>query len=376
MMRASAQHSPSSEAAIDLVLEALVRLETDESRPAGVDDVARSIDRPAAWVEERLSTAIAAGWIAGTTDRPTRAPVAASGAVIGVDLGGTKVACAVADMAGRVLAEIEEPVRNDRDNAAFDQVAELVERLSLAVGSPETAVRAITLGVPGTVSPAGDVSLAVNLRIDEGRGFKRDLRERLGVETRIENDVNLAAFGECRRGAARGLASMAFISLGTGIGMGLILNGAIHRGRTGAAGEICFLPAGPGPYTGFPHDGGGYFEELVGSRGIRRRHGGGLTVREIFERAEAGDEEAERVVADTARHTALGVAAVSALLDPDMIVLGGGIGCRPPFISMVAAEARRLTPIGTPVTPSALGPKAGLMGAVSSALADARLRAP
>jgi len=362
------------EAAVDLVLEAFTRLDDGTGEGVAVTDIAEAVGRSRSWVGEKSGFAVRVGWLTGPVERPRPVPRENAGVVVGVDLGGTKLIGAAADMTGRILAEIEEPTRDDRDNAAFEQIEHLIDLLIVEAGVSRGALQAVAIGVPGAVSAAGEVSLAPNLRIDDGRGFVRRLRERLGVEVRVENDVNIAAFGEYRRGVGRGAPSLAFLALGTGVGMGLVLSGAIHRGQTGAAGEIGFLPVGAAPLDGAAHEGGGYFEDLVGTRGIRRRYDDVSTVREIFERAAAGDEKARRVIAETARDTALGVAGVAAVLDPSMIVLGGGIGSRADFVAMVEAEAKRLAPIVCPIAPSALGPRAGLIGAVMSALVDARSR--
>jgi len=362
------------EAAVDLVLEAFARLDNGAGEGVAVTDIAEAVGRSRSWVGDGLEFAVRVGWLTGPAERPRPVPRENAGVVVGVDLGGTKLIGAAADMTGRILAEIEEPTRDDRDNAAFEQIENLIDLLIVEARVSRGALQAVAIGVPGAVSAAGEVSLAPNLRIDDGRGFVRRLRERLGVEVRVENDVNIAAFGEYRRGVGRGAPSLAFLALGTGVGMGLVLSGTIHRGQTGAAGEIGFLPVGAAPLDGAAHEGGGYFEDLVGTRGIRRRYDDVSTVREIFERAAAGDDKARRVIAETARDTALGVAGVAAMLDPSMIVLGGGIGSRADFVAMVEAAAKRLAPIVCPIAPSSLGPRAGLIGAVMSALVDARSR--
>ncbi|MDR3515870.1 MAG: ROK family protein [Azospirillaceae bacterium] len=358
---------------LDQVLSAVAAL-----AGAGGDDAVPLVllARALAWTEEQtavaVTQAIAADWLEGPIERPRLAARIRTGAVVGLDLGGTKLIGAVADMTGRVLHEIQEATWNGHDGAAFDQIIDMTHRLAALAGLPVSALSGVSVGVPGAVSGSGTVSLAPNLKIGAGTGLVQRLSAGLGVAARVENDVNIAAFGEYWRGEARGVTSLAFLALGTGVGMGLVLDGVIYRGETGGAGEIGYLPVGAAPLTNAPHRGGGYFEDMVGSEGIRSRYGSDVTVREIFARAEGGEAKACTVIEQTAKDTALGVAGIAMLLDPALIVLGGGIGSRAKFAAMVEQKARHLAPTVCPIVPSTLGSRAGLIGAVMLALTDAR----
>lgn len=359
---------PSSELALDHLLRALLELGEGTSPAA----LARHLGWAESALADLLVQARAIGWVAGPYGEPRPAEFVLNNAVVGLDLGGTKLVGAIADLTGRILAQIEEPTRNERDDDSFDQIVDMTGRLVAKAGLEPGALRGIAVGVPGAVSASGKVSLAPNLKIGDSAGLVSRLTGRLGVAARIENDVNVAAFGEYWRGAGRGVPSLAFLALGTGVGMGLLIDGSIYRGESGAAGEIGYLPVGSAALDGAPHSGGGYFEDLVGTEAIRAHYGDGVTVRDIFDRADQGDAKAAEVVARAARDTALGVAGMAMILDPALIVIGGGIGSRGDFAARVSEETHRLAPAACPIVPSALGPRAGLTGAVMLALIDAR----
>jgi predicted NBD/HSP70 family sugar kinase len=193
------------------------------------------------------------------------------------------------------------------------------------------------------------------------------MARRLGCAVEIENDVNMAALGEHRLGG--GGASFAFVALGTGIGMGLVVDGRLVRGARGAAGEISHLPIGGDPWHAEAQV-HGCFESAVASRGIveryRRLGGEAASVAEVFAALAAGEAAAQTVVEETARLLVLGLVAVQALVDPERVVLGGSIGVRAELVERV----RRLAPaagLRVPVEASRLGSRAGLLGAVGVA---------
>jgi predicted NBD/HSP70 family sugar kinase len=198
------------------------------------------------------------------------------------------------------------------------------------------------------------------------------LSEKLGSAVRIENDVNLALLGEVWLGCAQNLSNVAFIALGTGIGLGLSVNGRLVRGENGAAGEIGYFPIGGDPFRAEVRD-AGCLEYEAGAAGILRRYreAGGEpveNVRAIFDRMEGGEEIANKIIDDTARLMALATAMVIAMADPKLIVLGGSIGARPDFAKRVSDELARIGLRAVEIRPSALGNRAGVVGALAVAL--------
>jgi predicted NBD/HSP70 family sugar kinase len=295
------------------------------------------------------------------------------GHVLGVDLGGTKLTVAIADISSKVLSEATEPTLSGGGLIVLDQIARLAGRVARDVNTHPSRIRSIVVGTPGVVNPKnGAIELAPNIAGLGQLDAVGVLTEKLGSPVRIENDVNLALLGEIWHGCAQNVANVAFIALGTGIGLGLSLNGQLIRGEHGAAGEIGYFPIGGDPFRPEVQK-QGCLEYEAGAAGIIRRYkeAGGTSVenvRSIFERMERGDETASRVIDDTARLMALAAAIVVATADPKLIVFGGSIGARPEFAKRVSVELSRISSRPIEIRPSALGNGAGVVGALAVAL--------
>jgi predicted NBD/HSP70 family sugar kinase len=294
------------------------------------------------------------------------------GHVLGIDLG-ARVTVALADIAGRVLAEADEPTDGRGGAWALDQIARLAGRLARDNHTHPSRIRSIVLATPGVVNPkSGAIEMAPNITGLGHLNVVGSLSEKLGSPVAIENDINLALLGEIWHGCAQNVANVAFLALGTGIGLGLYVNGQLVRGENGAAGEIGYLPIGGDPLQAEARL-QGCLEYQVGANGIMRRYrqAGGSDVdsaRLVFERAQAGDPLATDVIEETARLTALAAATVVATVDPQLIVLGGSVGARTDFADKVARVLLRLAPRPVEIRTSTLGKRAGVVGALSVAL--------
>jgi predicted NBD/HSP70 family sugar kinase len=258
-----------------------------------------------------------------------------------------------------------------------EQIAACADKLAQAAGAQVTQNRHVMVGVPGAVDPrTGRVSMIPNIAGLQDFDVLGFLRGRFGPDVAIENDVNLAMLGEQALGCARGCHNAAFLALGTGVGLGLLIDDKLFRGAHGAAGEIADLPIGRDPTAQMPSVTGA-FELEVGSRAIvdRYRHQGGavaVTVRDIFTLLEQGDELAASVLDTTARWVALAVVTLQSLLDLDIIVFGGSIGARPELYERVRRALPALSSRPITIAPSQLGDRAGLIGAVCAATQAAR----
>ncbi len=289
----------------------------------------------------------------------------------GADLGGTKLAAAMADARGRIVAELTEPT--DRRGGAYvaEQIAACADKLAQAVGIEVTRTRHVVVGVPGAIDPrTGRVSQIPNIAGLQDFDVLGYLRGRFGPDVAIENDVNLAMLGEQALGCASGCHNAAFLALGTGAGLGLLIDDKLFRGARGAAGEIAYLPIAHNPTSQIPSITA--FELEVGSLAIvdRYRHRGGtaaVTVRDIFRLLEEGDEVAASVLDTTARWVALAVVTLQSLLDLELIVFGGSIGVRPELYERVRRALPALFSRPITIAPSQLGDRAGLIGAVCAA---------
>lgn len=331
-----------------------------------ISDVMRELERDG-WVREEGQVQGAVGRSALTyAIRPDAA------FVLGIDLGGTKLHLALADLHGQIAAEIVEPTQQGGGAAVVEQIGRLADTLIERAGIARGRLRGGVMGSPGIVDPqSGSIAIAPNIPGLDTVDVRGALRARLGIDIMIENDVNLAAIGEHWRGGSRGASTFAFIALGTGIGMGLFADGRILRGARGAAGEIAYLPLGGDPYDARGRR-LGTLETAVGSAAIAQRYvalggGAGRTVREIFDSLE--QEEAARLAIDeVARVIATAILAVHSIIDPDVVVLGGSIGVRPELARGIETHLKACMAQPARIEISTLGSRATLIGGIGSAI--------
>jgi predicted NBD/HSP70 family sugar kinase len=300
--------------------------------------------------------------------------------VLGVDVGGTKVATALADARGKLVAERSEPTDPRGSTHVFDQIGRLAQLMTQSAGCEAGRIRSVVAGFPGAIDPVTHrIALVPNIRGLDGLDLRKELSRRFSGAIALENDVNLAALGEVASGCAQGRTNVAFVALGTGTGLGLVLDGQLVRGACGGAGEIAYLPIAAD--TTSPEAlRVGAFEHDVGSITMLRRYRSkGDTsvnsVREVFDRLNMGDAVAGEVLDATARSVALAITALQAILDLDLIVLGGSIGVRPELVERVQLEIGKVFARPVRIAASALDSRAGLIGAVSTAAKNLRCHA-
>jgi len=222
-------------------------------------------------------------------------------------------------------------------------------------------VDSVVVGVPGVIGGDGTLRLIENVSGLEGRLFGRELEEALELPVALENDINLAALGEQWQGVARGVDDFAFLSVGTGMGAGLVLGGELHRGRNGAAGEVDFALAGIGQ-TLDPSA-----PEVVEL--ARDLAGLQADPRAVFGAARNGEAGARAVVDEIARRIALHVAAIAGVADVELVVLGGGIGANGDLLlDPVGRLLADWLPFPPRVEVSTLGEAAVLTGALAVGL--------
>ena len=331
-----------------------------------ISEVMRDLERDG-WVHED-------GQIQGTVGRSaiTYALRPDAAFVLGIDLGGTKLHVALADLQGATVAESIEPTTGEGGAAVVDQIGRMADALLQRAGVSSQHLRGGVMGSPGIVDPAsGGIMIAPNIAGLDKLDMRAALRARLGIDIGIENDVNLAAIGEHWRGNSRKARSFAFIAVGTGIGMGIFADGHLVRGARGAAGEIAYLPLGGDPYDarGLRL---GTLETSIASAGIIARYAGlggspGSTVRDVFDRLET-DEAARITINEVGRVITTAILAVHAVLDPELVILGGSIGARPELRQRIDAYLERCMREPVRIELSALGNRATLIGAIGSAI--------
>jgi predicted NBD/HSP70 family sugar kinase len=294
-----------------------------------------------------------------------------AGFVLGLDVGREFVRGAVADLVGGIRARGSRATRSSSGAGRVRELTALADELLQNAGvHGNGALLQTVVGSPGVVEADGRaLQLAPNLPGWEKPAVLRDLRRSLGAETTIENDVDAAAVAERDHGHGREFSTFAFVSVGTGIGMGLVLDGKLHRGAHGAAGEIAFLPLVDGELDSRDARRRGALEAVASSaavvRAARRAGTRRRSARSVFAAAETGDRIAREIVAHEAAIVARALAAIVAVVDPELLVLGGGIGRAPGFAEQVHARLARISPIVPEVRPSALGEDAVVDGCLA-----------
>jgi len=309
------------------------------------------------------------------------------GCVVGIDLGASHLHFALANLRGYILAERTEKLRpEDGPQKTTAQIQHGIQRLA-AEGQVKGhgRVLALGIGVPSAVdAERGVVAYANNLPGWSDINLRRLLESACRVPVYIENDANLAAIGEHWRGAARGVDNFVFVAIGTGIGTGVFINGKLYRGRTGAAGEIYRMNL---EWPRWAEDFGetGYFENYASGQGLaaagRRLLGaspagvpsGLAQEREayfVFEAFRQGNPRARAALEQCFTILAVGLANVVTVLDPELIVLGGGVSQGAPdfLLETIGRVGPRLVLDFPPVRRSLLGDKAQTFGAIASAL--------
>jgi predicted NBD/HSP70 family sugar kinase len=311
------------------------------------------------------------------------------GYVMGIDIGADKILAMVADLDGRVVGS-QRTRTSPQDRAqARSLLAKVWATAGAAVteaGVSQNMVKAIAIGSPGVYDSSADaITLAPQIPAFEGIRLRASLSESVSSEVLVENEVHLSLLAERWQGAAQGDDDVLYVQIGVGIGGGILINGKIYSGATGAAGEIGYLPvADP---DGTPHDMGA-FEEAAGARAfarlgrkaaeahpesaLRSLSRGDLDTidaKTVFEAAAGGDTAALRVLDKLFARLARGIAAAIVVLNPSMVIVGGGVSrAGQHLLEPLQGRIRQLVPVLPRIALSTLGDEAVALGGVRLAL--------
>ena len=297
-----------------------------------------------------------------------------AGFVLGLDIGQNYLRGALADLTGEIRAKHSARTKASSVRGRVAELIGLADSLCADAGVARSAITQTVIGSPGVYDPRrGAMALTGGLAGLLSRpAVLAGLREAFGPDLVLENDVDAAALAEQARGHGREFSSFAFVWIGTGIGLGLVLDGRLHRGAHGVAGEIAYMPISE-PQGADEQDARrrGMLEAAGSAPAVvraARRAGmrGPVSALRVFEAAARGDERAAAVVAAEARLVAKAISAVVTVVDPALVVLGGGIGQAPGFAAAVTAELRGLAPVLPEVRVSALGTDAVIDGCLAS----------
>ena len=286
---------------------------------------------------------------------------------IGLDVGGTKIAAGVVDGRGRIERRVERRTPTESQDELLATLDEIVEQLLVE------GVAAIGFGMPSTIDQrAGRVVSSVHVPLGDF-DFRDRMAERFSLPVALDNDANAAAIAEWKVGAGHGSSHMIMLTLGTGVGGGLILDGKPYRGFVGAGAEIghMVLEYGGERCSG-NCNGHGHLEQVASGsaadRAAERILGPGTSGRELVGAAREGNEEARAAIAEIGRKLGAAIGSLVNIFDPEVVVLGGGFSQARDLFLEPALESMReeALPPGRDrvrVVPALLGPDAGLVGA-------------
>jgi len=301
------------------------------------------------------------------------------GYIAAIDLGPTRTRLAVADLRGEMLAHDVVPTPSKvSPEALLSRLAAALRRVLEQARLPMERLVAVGAGAPGAVAwDTGVVTFAPNLGGWTHVPMRDVLQRELGVPAIVENDVNLAILGERWRGAAQGHETCAYITVGTGIGAGIIVDGLLHRGHHFIAGEIAFMCMGPQYVDTRPHR---CLESLASLKALAaagprstQRDPAKLVAEAL--RAGAGNRQLRKAVQDAAVLIGIAVANLSVVVDPSLVVLSGALVAEGlPVVAEVQRIVARVVPAPPQIVLSALGKEAPLWGCLLMAADEARSR--
>jgi len=298
------------------------------------------------------------------------------GCVFGADIGGSSMRLALADLSGKIIGRIDDRVpESGTPSAVTALIVAAMDRLLGEHGIAREKVLAVAAGAPGiTDVRKGRVLSAPNLNGWHDVPLADLLEEKTGISTTVENDVNLGAVGEGCCGVALHAENFVFIAIGSGVGAGIVVNGALLHGARWSAGEIGYMLVPELPRQPLTVNGLGGLEGAIGGEGIKQAWLSCANVRgsdiqklqptEIFDLAARGDACAERVLRLTAEHLAAAIVNLSLVLDTPLVVLGGGIGSHLALVEATRKAIARNEFACPEVVASSLGRDAQLHGAI------------
>ncbi|OPJ55690.1 ROK family protein [Clostridium oryzae] len=308
--------------------------------------------------------------------------------VIGVDLGGTKICTALADLEGNIVNKYTIATDAHQGEAkVFSRIVTSIEKVISDAGKSVNDIKSIGIGSPGPLdSKKGIIIHTPNLPF---KNFElvSELVDKFGIPTKLENDANAAALGEYHFGAGKGTNNMIYITVSTGIGGGAVLNGKLFQGSTSNALEIGHTTVQPdGPKCNCGNS--GCAEALASGTAIARQareaietglntslsNYENVTSYEVFKEAEKGDSVANYILHKSLNYLGICVANVVCSFDPDVVVIGGGVSKGGPIVFDIVRQVvkcRALRPMNEcPIVPAGLGTDAGVMGAVAVAISE------
>lgn len=309
--------------------------------------------------------------------------------IVGVDVGGTAIKMALLSTEGEILQKEQQPTPvSEGEDGVIEKIARMAVEMLKQAGVEKERVAGIGIGIPGPIdAEQGIVLEAVNLHWKKPVKLKEKLEQKTALPVYVDNDANTAALGEMWRGAGQGAKNMIAITLGTGVGGGVILDGRIVHGMNGVGGEIGHITMEP---TGGPSCNcgkTGCLETYASATAIIREgtkaaqegtspplaealaKNGEIKAKDVLEAAKAGDAQAVAIVDQASFYLGLALSHLANVLDPEKFVIGGGVSAAGEFLfSRIRESFRRYVTFSyvadsCQIVPATLGNDAGVIGA-------------
>ena len=302
---------------------------------------------------------------------------------IGIDIGGTSVKMGLFQADGTLLKKWESPTRKEDGGAnILGDIAASIRRQMKGEGIALTELAGAGMGLPGPVLPNGHIEFCVNLGWKAGNPQEELSRLLDGIPVKSGNDANVAALGEMWQGGGRGYKNLVMVTLGTGVGGGVILNEKIWTGMQGVGGEIGHMHIVEGEKEQCNCHGYGCLEQVASATGIARvarrllekderpsvlRQAANLNAKHVLDAAKAGDELALEALNTSCYYLGWALAAVTMVLDPEAYLIGGGVSRAGTFLTdLIRKYHNELSPMATKkadIVLAELGNDAGIYGA-------------
>ena len=299
----------------------------------------------------------------------------------GIDIGGTTVKCGLFNVKGDILEKWEIPTRTENNGVnILPDVAATIDAKIQEKGIARDTIAGVGVGIPGPVNEEGAVICAVNLHWGYVE-LEKELEKLTGLTVKAGNDANVAALGEMWKGGGAGYHNVVMVTLGTGVGGGIIVNGKIVTGTHGAGGEIGHVHVEDDEHESCNCGNQGCLEQYASATGIARLEREWLeksdepsvlrdreiSAKAVFDAVKEGDALAKKVADEFGAYLGKAVASMTAILDPEVIVIGGGVSKAGTFLTdWIDRYYRELTPISEnkgEVRLATLGNDAGIYGA-------------
>jgi glucokinase len=308
--------------------------------------------------------------------------------VIGVDLGGTKISCALADISGKIIdIQVVETNASEGEIAVLNRIIRVIDKVIISKKISKEDIKAIGIGSPGPIDAKNGIIVEPANLPFTNFDIVTPIKDEFKIPVYLDNDANVAAIGEFMFGAGKGTENMVYMTVSTGIGGGAILNGQIYRGRTTNALEIGHTTVEPFSSARCNCGNLGCLEALASGTAIARRAKDAvlsnihtslktydtITSYEVFKEAENGDKVAISIRNNALRYLGIGVTNIINIFDPDKVVIGGGVSKAGEIVFDIVKEVvneRGLKTItaGCEIVPAKLGVDAGVIGAVALAI--------